>query len=133
MTTFLFHFHSGLRWILVLAVLVGLVRFLMLWIQEHEYTTFDSTLATVITALIDVQFLVGIVLFYLFSGGFSMLLRYRLEHAVTMLLVVLAAHISVRWKKRAGPVRARNSFVTLLVIILLIFVGVARLPQGWHF
>lgn len=133
MTTFLFHFHSGLRWVLVLAILIGLIRFAMIWLRQQEFSSMDATLGTVITALLDVQLLLGFILLYMFSTGFSSFHRFDLEHATTMLLAVLVAHLTMRWKKLPGPLRARNSFFTLLAVIILVIAGVMRLPQGWHF
>ena len=131
MTTFLFHFHSGLRWILVLGLLFSMIRYAMIWLGGSSFRPHDKTLSTVVTSLFDIQLLIGLVLLYLMSNGFSSFLRHQMEHAVTMFLAIVAIHLPARWKKSPDPVRARMSFVMFVVASILVFVAVLRLPQGW--
>jgi hypothetical protein len=82
--------------------------------------------------LIDLQMLLGII-YLLWNGlatdtGFP---AYRIEHAVTMLIAVGVAHMNARWRSAAEPIRARNNVLIILGMLLLIYLGVARLPQGW--
>jgi len=131
MTTFLFHFHSGLRWILVLGLILSIIRYAMIWLGGATFRPHDKTLSTVVTSLFDIQLLIGLVLLYLMSSGFSFLLRHHMEHAVTMLLAIVAMHLPVIWKKSPDSVRARMSLAMLVIASVLVFVAVARLPQGW--
>jgi hypothetical protein len=131
--TFLFHFHSGLRWVLALGVILALVRYLALWLTAKEFQSFDKTLTTVVTSLFDIQLLVGIILFFMLSNGFSALSGSHLEHGATMLLAAIAVHLPGRWKKSPAPIRAKAHVLALLIAAVLIIAGVARLPQGWQF
>jgi hypothetical protein len=132
MITFLLHFHSGLRWALLLGILVALVRYALVWRASRDFATFDTTLATVVTALFDVQLLAGIAVLYGMSAGFTYFPRYMLEHASTMLLAVVAMHAPARWKRSPGPVRAKAFLFSLAIALFLVLVGISRLPQGWQ-
>ena len=133
MTTFIFHFHSGLRWVILLGVLISLVRMAMIWLQNGQFRSFDKTLSIVTTSLFDIQLVVGIVLLYLMTNGFAVLPRHQLEHVFTMFLAVIAVHVPMKWKTRPDPIRAKATVIALLVALTLIIAGIARLPQGWHF
>lgn len=78
------------------------------------------------TGLLDVQLLFGLIL--LFVSGF---VRYRLEHAFTMVIAIVLVHMARRWRDAPDTIRFRNNFLVILVAMLLIFVGVYVLPQGW--
>jgi hypothetical protein len=75
--------------------------------------------------------LLGIVLIALYALN-GILLRPALEHAVTMVIAVILAHVSARWNKREDNTWLRNNFLDVLVIIVLIGVGVAAVG-GWTF
>jgi len=53
---------------------------------------------------------------------------YRLEHAITMLIALAIVHLPRRWRKAPAPARYRNDLVVVLVTMLVIIAGVARLP-----
>ncbi|MFQ5435089.1 MAG: hypothetical protein ACE5FD_09455, partial [Anaerolineae bacterium] len=83
------------------------------------------------SGLIDLQATLGLV-FLLWSGftgdGFPM---YRIEHAITMIVAVVVAHLPARWKKSPDKIRFRNSLAVVVGTAVLIFAGVASLPGGW--
>ena len=82
----------------------------------------------------DLQVLIGLV-YLIWSGlavyGFP---RYRLEHAFIMILAAVVAHLPARWKSLGDTKRFRNSFLALVVVGVLIYLGVALLPGAhWQF
>ena len=78
------------------------------------------------TGLLDLQLLLGIIL--LIGRGLA---RFRIEHAVAMVIAVAIAHLSVRWRQAEDPVRFRNNLASVIGALLVIVAGVAVLPQGW--
>ena len=48
-----------------------------------------------------------------------------------MTLALIAAHVGGRFKNAPDNVRYRNGLIAVLVVLALVYVGVARLPQGW--
>ena len=123
--------HSGVRWIVILVALVVFVKFIWGWLGRKSYTPLDHTLAKVFTGVVDLQVLLGI-LYLLWNGfaggGFP---RYRLEHAVTMILVAVAAHFVGRGASSSDAVRFRNSTFAIIITLLLVVAGISVLPNGW--
>ena len=122
--------HGELRWLVVLAGLVIIVKFLIGWLGKREYTSLDRTLLMVFTILLDINVLLGLIIL-LFGGGFNSL---RLEHSVTMLLAVIAAHMTARFRGTANPAtKFRNQLLLVLLALLLVLLGVFRLRGGFMF
>ena len=128
--SFLMTIHGELRWLVALAGLIVVVKFLIGWLGKREYTSLDRTLLLVFTILLDVNVLLGLILL-LFGGGFS---GPRLEHATTMVLATIAAHMTARF--RGTPVAAtkfRNQLLLVLLALGLVLMGVFRLRGGFMF
>ncbi len=123
--------HSIVRWLIVLLGLIALVKYLIGWLGNGRFAGMDRGLSSGFSGLIDLQATLGLI-FLLWSGfveaGFP---TYRFEHAFTMILAVVAAHLPARWKGSPDKTRFRNSFFVILVTAVLIFAGVASLPGGW--
>jgi hypothetical protein len=123
----IYQIHSYLRWLVVVLLLLALIRLLITWLRKGEFTGADRGLLSAAVGSMDLQLLIGVIL--LIGWGVT---RWRMEHGVTILLGIISAHMTARWKKLDGPTRARNSFFALLIAAILIYVGVMRLPgNGW--
>ncbi len=134
LNTILLILHSAWRWVLVIVALIALVFFLIEWLRNREFSFSDRRLMLIYTATLDIQVLLGLILI-LWSGlttaiGFPM---YRIEHAVTMIIAVIVAHLNIRWRDAPMPARARTFFLLTLASLAIIILGVARLPAGWTF
>lgn len=130
MDQFLFYAHSGLRW---LAVLMTFVAFIWLTVGLSQNRPFDKRTHLVVviwSSLVGLQWLLGLLL-WLLLGGFD--IAHRWEHLVTMTLALAVAHAYVPLKKRPDRVRYQGVLLSIGAALVLIFVGVARLPQGWTF
>ncbi|MFO7664531.1 MAG: hypothetical protein R6X18_18330 [Chloroflexota bacterium] len=116
--------HGELRWIIALVALVVIVKYFIGWLGKREYTSLDRGLLVGYTALMDVNLVLGLIL--LFSYGISGM--YRIEHAVTMILAVVAAHMTAIWRRSADtPKKFRNQLLMVLLSLVLVLVGVIRL------
>ena len=118
--------HSINRWIIVVVAVIALIKFLLGWLRSQEYQPADRVLMAAYTGLLDLQLLLGIIL--LIGLG---LVDYRIEHAVTMLIAIILAHLSRLWRDKPDKVKFRNNFFAILVGMLLIVAGIFVLPQGW--
>ena len=128
MNDFLLQLHSGVRWLVVLVTIIALIKLILGLVQKSAYDTLTQRLMMAFSMLLSVQWLIGIILF-LVMNSFSV--GYRWEHAVTMTIAVAVANMHRRWKAAPDTTRYRNSLIIVLVVLALVFVGVARLPQGW--
>jgi len=131
MLDFLLEIHSLVRWIIVAVSLIALIWFVLVWLRGMRNEQADRGLMAAFTGLIDLQVLLGII-YILWSGfagaGFP---RYRLEHAVTMIVAAVVAHLSMRWRNADAAIRARNNAALIILVLVLILIGVSLLPQGW--
>ena len=131
MYTGLLHLHNVLRWIILLAALVTLLKYFIGWFGQKPWEKPDNILGLVFTSLMDVQLLVGIALYFFYSPitqaafqdfGAAMknadLRFYAVEHFIMMLMAVALVHVGrVRTKKAVG---SKAKFGTSLL-----FFGVA--------
>jgi hypothetical protein len=130
--SFLYLAHSWLRWVIVALAVIALVRFLIVWIGKAEPGPMDRGLMSGFVGMLDLQMLLGIVILIWLGTAGAGWPRERFEHGATMLIAVILAHIfSAKWKNLPGQLRARNYTLLLLGVLLLVVVGVMRLPQGW--
>lgn len=124
---FLLTLHSINRWIIVVVAVIALVKFALGWLGKRDFQRVDQSLMTAYTALLDLQLLLGIVL--LIWQGFDA--SYRIEHAITMVIAIVLAHLARRWRAAEDVIRYRNYFLLIAAGMLLIIAGVTVLPQGW--
>ncbi|MCB0076960.1 MAG: hypothetical protein KDD73_06005 [Anaerolineales bacterium] len=123
--------HSGLRWIVVLAGLLLLVWTAIVWLTKREDDALTSRLFAAYNAALGIQFVLGLLYFILDGAQGAGYPLYRIEHFITLLIAIAVAGIGGRWRGAVLNVRARNIFLTTLVSLILIYVGVARVPAGW--
>lgn len=122
--------HGEIRWLVAIMGIVVLVKFLIGWLGKREYKSLDRTLLMVYTILLDINVLLGLILLS-FGGGFS---GPRLEHATTMLLAVISAHLAARWRPSSdSTIKFRNQFLLVLLSLALVLLGVIRLRGGFMF
>ena len=122
-------FHSIVRWLIVIVGVFALGKFLAGWVRKSEFTKMDRGLSAGFSGLMDLQVTLGFVFFFwsgLAGGGFPM---YRIEHMTIMLVAAILGHLPTFMKK------AENKFAiglyAVIGALLLVVVGVARLPGGW--
>ncbi|WKZ36694.1 MAG: hypothetical protein QY332_01970 [Anaerolineales bacterium] len=127
----LFIGHSHLRWLVLLVAAIAVVKFAIGWLRGGEFKGMDRGLTSAFSGVMDLQATLGFILF-IWMGvtglGFPM---YRIEHAVTMLIAASVAHLPARWKHAADGIRFRNGLFCILGALLLVYLGVMRLPGGW--
>ncbi len=123
--------HSIVRWLIVIAAAAAAIKFALGWFLGQKFTSMDRGLAAGFSGLIDLQATLGI-LYLIVDGlagsGFPM---YRIEHTVTMIIAAAAAHLHILWKNSDDKLRFRNSLFLVVDVMIIIFIGVARLPGGW--
>lgn len=122
--------HGELRWLVVLAAAVVIIKFLIGWLGKREYASIDRTLLLVFTILLDINVLLGLIILF-FGGGFT---GPRLEHATTMILAAIAAHMTAIWRRSTdSSLKYRNQLLMVLLAVFLVIFGVIRLRGGFMF
>ena len=129
--SFLLTLHGELRWVVALVAVVATAKFALGWTRRAEFKGADRALMAAFTGLLDLNLLLGLILLFRLGGGF---VSYRVEHLVTMLLAVVAAHASAAWRKSDDSVKKfRNNLIVIVAATILVVIGVVRLRGGWMF
>lgn len=123
--------HSYLRWLIMLVAVIAAVKFAIGWLRGGAFKGMDRGLASGFSGLLDLQVTLGLILMVwmgLAGAGFPM---FRVEHATTMIVAAVVAHLPARWKNAADKTRFRNTLFCILGALLLVYAGVMSLPGGW--
>lgn len=129
--------HNLLRWAVVVFGLLAAGRALIGWFGRRGWLPLDNRLGLFFTISLDIQVLLGLLLYFVFSptttNYFSRLGEamsipqvrfYLIEHSLIMLVALVLAHIGrSRAKKAPNPLarhRAAAIFYTIAIILVLI-------------
>ena len=124
-TGILLGIHSILRYLVLLAALVVIIKYAIGWLANQEYTPLDRTLKNIFVNLFVVQVLIGFVLFFVDWNTDAMAVRG--EHLVTMLIAVFIAAQGARWNKiDDSTLKFRNNFIVITLSFIFILLGVWR-------
>ncbi len=141
--------HSYLRWIVLGLALVSFVTAITGWLGYRPWRASDEQRHQTFLMALDLQFVLGLVLYLFLSptakaafADFGAAMKdsvvrfWGLEHAATMFLAVVAAHVGRAMStRRQGPDRHRP--MAIGVIVFAVFVLAAfpwpGLPHGRPF
>jgi hypothetical protein len=135
--------HSWVRWLVLLAGIVALLRAIG---GGKAWTGADDRATLIFTIAIDVQLLLGLLLYVFLSPTISLAFQnmkaamattairfFVVEHAVGMVLAVAAAHVGrVRVRKAAPDAKRVTAAIFTAVALLLIVLAMPwpGLPYG---
>lgn len=135
MYTGFLHLHDGLRWLLLLAFLMTLIKYISGWLGNHSWKKVDHTLGIVLTALADLQLLTGLVLYFFLSpvtkiafsdfGGAMKnpdLRFYAVEHLTMMLIAIILVHVGRAKSKKAVFDQSKFKLGAIFFLIALVVV-----------
>jgi Na+-driven multidrug efflux pump len=131
--------HNILRWVVLILAVVALYRAYAGWIGKRDYTETDRKSGVFFSISIDIQLLVGIILYIFLSPitrtafqdfGTAMTIPdirfFAVEHILLMILAVILVHVGTVVSKRATSDESKHRraaiwySLTVLAIILAI-------------
>jgi hypothetical protein len=121
MTDLIRDLHVIGRWVVTIMTVVAFLRLLWGMKQNKPVDQQTQKLVTIWGISVDTQWALGILLFVVL-GDFE--LRYRWLHAIVMTLAVVVAHTSAMLKKREDKLRYQAGLVSMIVVMVLVFIGV---------
>lgn len=140
MYTGFLHLHDALRWLLLVSLVLTLVKYLAGWLGNKPWTKLDNVLGIVFTSLMDLQLLVGLVLYFFLSPITEMALSdfgaamkdvdlrfYAVEHFSMMLVAVVLVHIGRAKSKKAATGQDKFKIASIFFLIALALI-VAAIP-----
>lgn len=129
---YIFLIHSILRWVLLGAGILVLGKALVGWLGKQSFDKLDHQLGLIFTIIVDVQVLVGLLLWVFARPGMRDLaqamsngsLRFILiEHPLLMLIALAFAHIGRNRSKRAANDAARHRTSLVFYLLSLVFIA----------
>jgi hypothetical protein len=136
--------HGYWRWMVLVSACVVLVRVIIGVVSKREWTRTDDRAIKMFSSAFDLQFLIGVVLYFGFSPFFTATYQsfretmsgtvsrfFGIEHQVAMVLAMTVAHIG-----RGGAARAPDSarkHRTMLIAMLIVFALMLwAIPWPWR-
>lgn len=136
MYTGLLHSHNGLRWLVLLALLISIVFAFSGWFGKRDWNKADKISGLLLVIFMDLQFLIGLVLYAFVSPltkaafhNFGAAMRnpelrfYAVEHILMMVIALALVHIGkAKSKKDIAPWKRHRSaaiFYTISLILIL--------------
>lgn len=129
--------HNIVRWVALILGILAAVRGFLGWFQNTEWADLDRKFGLYFTISIDIQLLLGLVLYFVLSPITTAAVRdfgtamgnsgfrfFAVEHAIMMLLAVVFAHLGSALPKRADRSNAKHRraaiWFTLAVLAMLL-------------
>ena len=134
MHTTLLHLHSSLRYLVLLALIVVVIKSLWGWLGKKPYSNLDNRVSLYLFIFTHMQLLVGMVLYFvsdLVQFNASTMknkdLRYwAVEHLTIMLIaIVLITMARITSRKLSGDeARHKRMFIFNAIALVLIITGI---------
>ena len=136
--------HSYWRWAVLAAALVVVARAVAGLVSSRAWTASDQRAARLFITTLDVQFVLGIVLYFGFSPFWMSTIQsfretmqapvarfFGVEHETAMVLATAAVHVG--WTRAARAADPRRKYRTVIVMLLVFFaISAWAIPWPWR-
>ena len=126
--------HSYWRWAVLITAVIVFLRAATGAYKQRDWTGADGRATRLFSTVLDIQFMVGSILYFGFSPFFSAVYHtfsesmrdagarfFGIEHQVAMLIATVVAHAGMDRAKRApGPARHRAMVMTMIVFFAIV-------------
>ncbi|MGC9356072.1 MAG: hypothetical protein ACP5D9_19650 [Mariniphaga sp.] len=139
MYTGLLHTHNLFRWLVLIALILAVLFAFVGWLGKKEWTKRDKITGLVLTIFMDIQLLIGLIL-YAFVSPFTKaafadfgaamknadLRFYAVEHILMMLIALVFVHIGKAKSKKAveSSKKQRAAAIWYGLALLLVLAGI---------
>ena len=141
----LLHAHSGLRWLLIIFLIIAIIKAFIGWLSKKEYTKSDNIVALALLSFTHLMAVIGIVLYFISPNvksmkeamGDAFLRFWTMEHGVVMLVAIVLITVGRVKSKKATESEIKHKkgaiFYTI-AFILILWAGIIKplaLGKGW--
>lgn len=123
--------HSGVRWLVVLATVIALLWMIYGVVTRRDYDKNSYRIMTTFSSLVGLQWVIGLVFMLYLATQQGAVTGFQWSHAGMMTLLLAVAHVHMMLKKRPDRVRFIGGLASIVVALIIVYFGVALLPQGW--
>ncbi len=139
MYTGLLHTHNMFRWLVLITLVLAVLFALTGWFGKREWNKKDNLTGLLLTIFMDIQFLVGIILYAFVSpitkiafNDFGAAMKnadirfYAVEHILMMIIALVLVHIGrSKSKKAIAPWKKHKSAAIFYgIALLLVLAGI---------
>jgi hypothetical protein len=128
------------RWLVLIVIVLAVVFAFMGWFRKREWTKKDNITGLVLTIFMDIQFLVGIILYAFVSpltkaafSDFGAAMKnadlrfYAVEHILLMIIALVLVHIGRSKSKKAVAPWKKHRAAAIYYLIALVLI-LAAIP-----
>jgi hypothetical protein len=131
--------HDTLKWLILFILVITLTKYITGWLGNRPWGKLDNILGISFVSLMDLQLIVGLVLYFFLSPITKMALSdfgtalknadlrfFAAEHMAMMLIAVLIVHIGRAKSKKAKTdvAKFRTATIYYLIAIALIIAAI---------
>ncbi|MBK6329860.1 MAG: hypothetical protein IPL09_02085 [Bacteroidetes bacterium] len=141
---YLHNIHSILRWLVILTAIYAIFKAFMGMQQQSSFTKSDNTAGVMFTSVIDLQLLIGLILYFtsglgyknIQANGMGFVMKdgftrfFAVEHIAMMLIAIIIIHIGRSKSKKANSDLGKHKAAFWYYLIGLILI-LASIP--WPF
>ena len=129
----LLHAHSGLRWILLIALIFAVVTAIVRWKKGSGFSVGGRVLNLVTMISTHIQLLLGLVLYFIspnvqLEGMFDVakIRFFTLEHFILMIVAIVLITIGYGKVKKAEKPKSKNRLTVIYygIALLLILISI---------
>jgi len=139
MYPFVLAVHNVIRWVVLIAGILAAVRALIGWLGKKEWTKQDRLFGMIFTSSVDIQLLLGILLYFVFSpitkgafGDFGAAMGvkdirfFAIEHVFYMILALVFAHLGSFLPKKVDDAvsKHKRAAIWFSLAVLIILAGI---------
>ena len=131
MATGIFYAHSGWRYIVLLLFVVTIVKMLIGLASKGRWGGLDEALNRFTPISMDIQFLLGLILWVMQQRWNGIDATASWEHPVTLLIATALTHVTSSRVKKAPTDAAKFQTATIGYIIagIILALGIARITE----
>lgn len=137
--------HSGLRWLLVISLVIALIKATIGWLGNKKYTKIDNVVALALVSFTHIMAILGLVLYFVSPSvtwtketmGDAFSRFWSMEHGLIMLIVVVLITIGrVKSKKATTDLlkHKKGAIFYIISFVLVLWAGIIKpflLGNGW--
>ncbi|MCB9360808.1 MAG: cytochrome B [Flavobacteriales bacterium] len=131
------HAHSGLRWLVLIFLLLAVIKSFAGWFGKKDFNKSDNLIALLLLSFTHTQMIVGIILYFISSKVVSMgdamkdsVLRFwAMEHGVTMLIAITLITIGRVKSKKAETSELKfkkGAIFYTIALVLILWAGLIK-------
>lgn len=130
--------HNWFRWVVIIVAILAVVSAWIGWLGRREYRSQDRKLGMFFSIALDIQLLLGVILYFIsplvqgvlanFKGAMANqeLRFFGLEHVFYMVIAAVTVHVGSILVKKAdtAPAKFRRAALWFTITLAIILIGI---------